>query len=178
MATATRAAPRGFTLFELVVVLGIVGVLAGVVVLNFVGADRERNLQTEAFRLASLVELARTEATMRNARMGLFVDDTEYAFATFDPETGDWMRPEEGPFRLRTAPEGVSFSAATETLELPGDSAPRRARRTLPDILIFASGEQTPFTVEIVPAWGSTPWQVHSDGIQRTVATRAGEDAA
>lgn len=158
-------------------VLGIVGVLAGVVVLNFVGADRERNLQTEAVRLAALVELARTEATMRNARMGLFVEDTEYAFATFDRETGDWLRPEEGPFRPRSAPEGVSFSAATETLELPARPAPR-ARRTLPDILIFASGEQTPFTIEVVPAWGSTPWLVRSDGIQRTVATRAGEDAA
>ncbi len=173
-----KAAPRGFTLLELVVVLGIVGVLAGVVVLSFVGADRERNLQTEAMRLAALVELARTEATMRNARMGLFVDADAYAFATFDPETGDWTRPEEGPFRLRTAPEGVSFSAATESQELPADPAPRGDRRTLPDILIFASGEQTPFTVEVVPAWGSTPWRVHSDGIQRTVATRPGEDAA
>lgn len=173
-----RAAPRGFTLLELMVVLGIVGVLAGIVVLNFVGADRERNLQTEAIRLAALVELARTEATMRNARMGLFVDEAEYAFATFDPETGDWVRPEEGPFRPRTAPDGVTFSAATETLELPGRPARGRARNALPDILIFASGEQTPFTVEILPAWGSTPWLVHSDGIQRTAATRAGEDAA
>ena len=178
MGTRMKAAPRGFTLIELVVVLGIVGVLAGVVVLNFVGADRERNLQTEAVRLASLVELARSQATMRNARMGLFVHPTEYAFATFDPETGDWVRPEEGPFRLRTAPEGVSFSAATESLELPADPVRRGERRKLPDILIFASGEQTPFTVEVVPAWGSTPWRVHSDGIQRTAATRAGGDAA
>lgn len=173
-----KTAPRGFTLLELLVVLGIVGVLAGVVVLNFVGADRERNLRTEADRLAALVELARTEATMRNARMGLFVDDAEYVFATFDPETGDWVRPEEGPFRARTAPEGVSFAAAAETPELPAGPGPRGARPALPDILIFASGEQTPFTIEIVPAWGSTPWLVRSDGIQRTVATRDGEDAA
>ncbi|MYE12508.1 MAG: type II secretion system protein GspH [Gammaproteobacteria bacterium] len=173
-----KTPPRGFTLLELLVVLGIVGVLAGVVVLNFVGADRERHLQTEAVRLATLVELARTEATMRNARMGLFVEDAEYAFATFDPETGDWLRPEEGPFRPRTAPEGVSFAAAAETLELPARPEPGRARRALPDILIFASGEQTPFTIEVIPAWDSTPWLVRSDGIQRTVATRAGEDAA
>ena len=172
------AAPRGFTLLELLVVLGIVGVLAGVVVSNFVGADRERYLQTEALRLAALVELARTEAAMRNARMGLFVEDAEYAFATFDPETRGWVRPEEGPFRIRTAPEGISFSAATETLEVPPGRAPRADGRALPDILIFASGEQTPFTIEVMAAWGATPWLVHSDGIQRTAATRDGEDAA
>ena len=88
------------------------------------------------------------------------------------------MRPEEGPFRLRTAPEGVSFSATAETLEVPPGRPPRAGGRTLPDVLIFANGEQTPFTIEVTPAWGSAPWLVHSDGIQRTAATRAGEDAA
>lgn len=178
----------GFTLLELLVVLAIIGALAGVVAFNFVGADRERNLQTEAVRLAALVELARTEAMMRNARWGLFVDGTEYAFGAFDPETRKWVRPKEGPFRARTAPPGVSFLATTEDIRVSRNGPPGDARRDtaaargragpLPDILILASGEQTPFTIEVVPAWDSTPWLVRSDGIQRTVATREGEDAA
>ncbi len=166
---------RGFTLLELLIVLAIIGVLAGVVAFNFLGADRERELQTQAVRLAALVELARAEALTRNARWGLFVEATAYAFAEFDPDTRGWTRPEEGPFRRRDAPAGVSFVATTEA----GESDARAERRSgarpaepPPDILIFASGEQTPFTIEVVPEWDSTPWLVRSDGIQRAVAER------
>ena len=173
---------RGFTLLELLIVIAIIGVLAGVVTFHFVGADRERALETEALRLATLVELARAEALMRNARWGLFVDATEYVFAEFDPNTRGWRRPEAGPFRRRNAPPGVSFGATVEG-EGPGRAsrAPRvrrgggRAVDSVPDILIFPSGEQTPFTLQIVPAWNSVPWRVQSDGIQRTVAARGEE---
>ena len=177
---ARSARAGGFTLIELLIVLAIIGVLAGVVTHSFVGADRERDLQTEAIRLAALVELARTEALMRNAQWGLFVDATEYAFAALDPQTGDWVRPEDGPFRGRTAPPGVSFSATAEALQpaagQPAASASRSAGAP-PDIVIFGSGEQTPFVIEVTPAWGSVPWLVRSDGIQRTVATREQGDA-
>ena len=173
---------RGFTLLELLIVLAIIGVLAGVVAFNFLGADRERELQTQAVRLAALVELARAEALTRNARWGLFVEDTEYAFAEFNPDTRGWRRPEEGPFRRRGAPPGVSFVTTTEAGESPPDVRARPQRRPdgrpaepPPDILIFASGEQTPFTIEVVPAWGSAPWLVRSDGIQRAVAVREEE---
>lgn len=172
----------GFTLLELLVVLAIIGVLAGVVTYNFVGADRERDLQTEAVRLAALVELARNEALTRNVPWGLFVEDAEYAFAALDPETGAWTRPEGGPFRARTAPPGVSFSATTEAQDdarnQPAQRRPRsRGNEEVPDILIFSSGEQTPFTIELVPAWDTTPWRVRSDGIQRAVAEREADDA-
>ena len=170
---------RGFTLLELLIVLAIIGVLAGIVAFNFMGADRERELQTQAVRLAALVELARAEALTRNARWGLFVEATAYTFAEFDPDTRGWRRPEEGPFRRRGAPAGVSFVATTEAGESPRESGARAGRRPdgrpaepPPDILIFASGEQTPFTIEVVPEWDSTPWLVRSDGIQRAVAER------
>ena len=50
----------------MVVVIIIVSILASVVGLNFMGADRERELQTEAERIALLIELARNEAVQRN----------------------------------------------------------------------------------------------------------------
>ncbi len=180
LAGLTDLRPRGFTLLELLVVLAIIGILAGVVAINFVGADRERDLQTEAVRLAALLELARNEALTRNTPWGLFVANSAYDFASFDFESGKWTRPEHGPFRAREAPPGISFSAHTEPAASPASGSGRTppiAGPAPPDILIFASGEQTPFTIEVLPAWDSPPWLVQSDGIQRTVASRAGEDS-
>ena len=37
-----------------------------------------------------------------------------------------------------------------------------------PHIVIYASGEQTPFEAHWIPDWGVTGWTVFSDGIQRT----------
>ena len=105
--SGVMAAPaRGFTLIELLVVLVIVGVLAGVVVFNFFGAGRERGLQTEAERLAALVELARVESVNRNEAWGLFVHPSEYGFAAYDDAARRWRRHTVGTFRPRRPPAG------------------------------------------------------------------------
>ena len=169
---------RGFSFIEVLVVLAIIGVLAGVLTLGFFGADRERELQTEAERLAALMELARNESLMRNEAWGVFVTAESYAFAAWDDAARAWRRPSSGPLRERKAPAGVSFTAAIERrpARASEDKAARpgaRGRqRSNPDILIFASGEQTPFTIEVAAAADAAPWIVESDGIQRTRARR------
>lgn len=168
---------RGFTFIEVLVVLAIIGALAGVVVMGFFGADRERALQTEAERLAALMELARNESLMRNEAWGVFLEEHGYAFAAWDDDAGGWRRPATGPLRARSAPAGVSFNATIERRPgiAPAGKAKRPGkdgRRGKPDILIFASGEQTAFTIEVAAAGQATPWIVESDGIQRTRAKR------
>ena len=175
------APARGFTLIELLVVLVIVGVLAGVVVFNFFGAGRERGLQTEAERLAALVELARMESVNRNEAWGLFVNPTEYGFAAYDDAARRWRRHTVGTFRSRRPPAGVSLEVSVEgrggrRQAVPPSAAGKR-RQDVPRILIFSSGEQTPFSVQLVPEWDATPWIVQSDGIQRTRAQRKDGDA-
>ncbi len=173
----------GFTFIEMVVVMAIIGILAGALVLHSIGADKDRNLETEAERLAALIELARVEALTRNESWGLFVDRTRYGFKVYDELNGTWRATPKNTFRMRNAPPGVTFSLQVEGLSQLHDSPDRLVEglepsksddknTDLPQVLILASGEQTPFLIGI----GSGPrasWSVESDGIARTRASPA-----
>lgn len=166
-----RIAAAGFTLLELLVVVVIVGVLAGGVVLRFVGADREYQLKTEAERLALVLELARDTAVARNEEWGLYVDGREYTFAVFDAAEAAWLEQKESPFKARSLAT-ASLAVRIDTKELPKTSAAMGKKP--PVVVLFSSGEQTPFEIELHPDWDTRPWIVHSDGLSRTLAERPG----
>ncbi len=174
----------GFTFIEIFIVMAIIGVLAGVVILHSMGADRAREVETEARRLAELIELARAESVSRNESWGVFVDQTRYGFLVHDELVGTWRAASKRTFRTRSAPEGVVLSLQLSDWDAaPGQLAGRQegqgtpeeegdASSHTPQVLILASGEQTPFHISI-RAGGHTPWSVTSDGISRTRASRA-----
>lgn len=174
----------GFTFIEILVVMAIIGILAGTVVLHSVGADHDRNLQTEAQRIAALIELARAEAVSRNESWGLVVGETQYGFKIYDELDGSWRDAPNNTFRTRDAPPDVAFSLQVEGLSrLTASSDPFTGRSgqteteedgsvELPQVLILASGEQTPFLIGVRMA-GRAPWSVTSDGISRTRASSA-----
>ena len=190
MSTAPRPATRsvGFTFIEIFVVMAIIGILAGTVVLHSIGADHDRNLETEARRIAALVELARAEAVSRNESWGLFVGETRYGFKIYDELDGSWRDAPKNTFRTRNAPPDVAFSVQVEGLpRLNASSDPFTARSgqpstgevsetsaDIPQVLILASGEQTPFLIGVrMP--GRAVWSVTSDGISRTRASTASQ---
>jgi general secretion pathway protein H len=158
----------GFTLIETLVVVVIVAVLASTVALNFVGADRERNLRTDAERLAALIELARLETVQRNEEWGLAVATDGYRFLSYEPRRSGWTEIDERPFQARRV-EDATLVAKVESIALPGTAK----RKDVPAILVLSSGEMTPFEIVVAPAWQSPPWIVASDGIA-TVAARRG----
>lgn len=158
-----RARGCGFTLIELLVVVTIIGVLASVVVLGFVGADRERELKTEAQRLALLIELARDEALQRNEEWGVYIADDHYGFGVYDDRKQTWSEHEDGRFRRR-AVEHMRLAIKVDALVPPG----QEELKGVPQIIIFSSGEQTPFEITLKPDWESRPWLVASDGVART----------
>ena len=180
------ACSAGFTFIEILVVMAIIGILAGTVVLHSIGADRDRNLATEARRIAALIELARAEALSRNESWGLFVNDTRYGFKIYDALDGGWRDAPQQTFRTRNAPSDVAFLLQVEGLSLANASADPNSREPgqaktgqdgdsradVPQVLILASGEQTPFLIG-VRMRGRIPWSVTSDGISRTRAAAA-----
>jgi general secretion pathway protein H len=157
----------GFTLIEMLVVIVIIGVLAGTIVFGFVGSDREQNLRTEAERLALLIEMARAEALQRNEEWGLSFGESTYRFLVFDARRGLWVEQKDTPFHSRAVAD-MAFTVHVDALTIPGAKAAKDA----PAIIMFSSGEQTPFEIEITPAWQSEPWRVTSDGLSRTSAQR------
>ncbi|MFU8817970.1 MAG: type II secretion system minor pseudopilin GspH [Pseudomonadales bacterium] len=159
---------RGFTLLELLVVISLAAILTGTVIVGFTGADTEQRLRGNADQLAYTIELARQYALQRNREWGLYVEPDELSFAEFDPEQGEWVTQSQRPFGNVPLMGQVVLRVESEGLEqLSAD-----AREGLPKVILFSSGEVTPFTVHLEPEWDTGPWQVTSDGISRTQASR------
>ncbi len=169
---------RGFTLLELLLVVTLVAILAGTITFALAGRDQDRLLQTEAQRLVLLVELARDEAQLRNEEMGLRIHEDSYQFLRYDDAAGSWQELASSPFHPRQLdrihlsveveqPPGLGDSQDTRTTQSAQSNQP--ANRDLPQIMLFSSGELTPFVIAVQPPehTGAGGWQVSSDGLSR-----------
>lgn len=159
----------GFTLLELLVVMVMVAVLMGTVILGFTGADTEQRLRGSADQLAYTIELARQYALQRNREWGLYVEPDAIQFVEFDPEQKLWVERTERPFGATEIMPEVDLRVEAEAFEqLTGSDD-----QDLPEVILFSSGEVTPFTVHMEPRWDAPAWEVASDGISRTRAKQA-----
>lgn len=141
---AHRAPARGFTLLELLTVLVIAGILLGMVALNAMPGERQA-LQTEAQRVALLLQLARDEAIVRNRPIAFEADSHRYRFLVRDNNKwepiaqDDLLRERE----FKRAPIGISINPATAAEANPLRIVFGREPVDKPFVLTFAGNDTT-----------------------------------
>jgi general secretion pathway protein H len=135
-------------------VVTIIGIFAGAAVLSLgvVGDDRE--VEHEARRLKSLLDLVHEEAVMQSRDFGVLFGDDGYRFYTYDYTQAKWVEPVgdnlfaahdlKTPLRLK-----LKLEDRTLVLDTPKGEDEDRTQEPEPQVVILSSGEMTPFEAEI-----------------------------
>ncbi|AOE87591.1 type II secretion system minor pseudopilin GspH [Pseudomonas sp. TCU-HL1] len=132
-----RRGSAGFTLLEVLVVIVVIGLLAGLVTL--VQRDNgAQQAQREADRLRSLISLLREESVLSHQDFGLRIEADSYAVQRLDLD-GHWQA--APGFRVQHLPESLRLHLQRDD-EVP---APGEA----PQLLVLSSDEVSPFTLRL-----------------------------
>ena len=166
---APRAAQRAFTLIEILVVIVIVGIVSAVALLSFGILGDDRDLQREARRLSSLIQLANDEAMMQGRDYGIEFVRSGYRFVEHDPLTEQWvelvgdeiLRPrqleDETEFDLYLEDRRILLDAEATELKVEDEEDEPTDRELVddytPHVLIMSSGDITPFELTLVRAF-------------------------
>lgn len=147
-----RAFTHGFTLIELLVVLVIAGITLGLITLNAIPNKRQA-LQSDAQRIALLLQLARDEAIVRNRPIAFEAGSEQYRFLVFDQQQWQAIGPDD-LLRERT------FQHAPVILAV----APASPLETTPMRIIFGQEPvDKPFILTLFS--GTASASIRADGI-------------
>lgn len=179
---------QGFTLIELLVVLVLMAVLSAAAISTLQFSFGEEDVETEARRIGALVSLAAEEALLTGREIGMEIDGREIRFWYFDDIQQRWLPlgQEDGPFRDRRLPEAIDTDlilegrpitlAAAESNDeeedddsTAGDTANAvdLGDQPEPQVLMFSSGQVTPFTMFLEDAELGTEWRIEVDLLGR-----------
>ncbi|MGD8909912.1 MAG: type II secretion system minor pseudopilin GspH [Chromatiales bacterium] len=137
----------GFTLIEVMVVVVIIGILINFTVLSLRSQSPVNQLNEEALRMKSLIEIASEEALLRSSLIGVDISETGYGFLRLEEEI--WQPVNDTLLRNRELPEEVSISLTlTQPSGDDSDAGDSEEKRT-PEIILLSSGEITAFDLKI-----------------------------
>ena len=164
---------RAFTLIEILVVIVIVGILMAVAFLSFGILGDDDNMDREARRLSSLIELVTEEATTQGRDFGVEFIPPGYRFVEHDPILDQWFELIGDDYLVqRTLEEGMEFELTLEERQILLHTDAKETSREdeeeeepslihklqnrdltddyLPHVLILSSGDVTPFELRMI----------------------------
>ncbi len=158
----------GFTLIEVLLVVFLGAIISSLVVISANVIRDDRDVELEAQRLASLVELVAEEAELQGRDFGLEFIRQGYRFVEYDPFFDTWAEiVGDDTLRPRSLPEDFEFQLVVEDkiIELDDvvadtgdgnkdDEEERRDSPLLekyaPHTMILSSGDLSPFEIRII----------------------------
>lgn len=148
-----RSASAGFSLLELLVVVTIIAIFAGASILSIGIVGRDREIEREVLRLRSLIELLQEEALLQSRDYGILFSARGYRFYVYDYQQAAWVQPIADNFLQEhqlTGPLRLELTLEDRSLELPEElPSPQTVDSPRPQVAILASGELTPFEIEV-----------------------------
>jgi general secretion pathway protein H len=148
-AAGARAAPSGFTLIEILVVLVIIGVITAGILLSVNITGRDRELEKESDRLLVLFNYAREQAELQTREYGVMFQDDGYEFLTYDPRRAAWRTVfEDDALAARHLPDGLGFTLSVEARPVVL-ARPKDSKDKTPQVMIFSNGDLTTFAATL-----------------------------
>lgn len=163
-------------------VLVLIGIIAGFMVLSIGDGGKSAKLQEDSRRLAALIDMAGEDAVLQTVEYGVQLRKGGYRFFV-SKEPGEWLPASDKLYRERSLPETVQLTLTIENLPVVlneewDDAMTKEGEKQQykPQIILFSSGERSPFEIQVGTEDEPPSYRVNGDLIGSVRTERIMED--